>query len=86
MYELLPPLKPPRTLSKEELERFKDDWNDLHKVPFSDSRIYRLVRVSPWWKFWDVQYEERGAAPPHAKRTKWRILDQMIEEHGDGET
>ena len=23
---------------------------------------------------------------PPAKRTKWRIVDQMIEEHGDGET
>ncbi len=23
---------------------------------------------------------------PLVKRTKWRIVDQMIEEHGDGET
>lgn len=47
-------------MTKEELERLRSEWNKLHVGIGHPSSLRFLVRKSPWWRFWNVEYEDVG--------------------------
>ena len=49
----------PPNMTKEEVAALRAEWDKLHiglDTP-TNMRLFSMVRTSPWWRFWNVEYE-----------------------------